>query len=62
MSLVMFWTVYIDYEEAIFKILLKSDEFEGIKIEDISGDFAGVDDDLDVPDWGWVFPPLLSGG
>ena len=44
-------------EEAMFKIWLKSDEFEGIenppKINDIYRILAGVDHDLDVPDWGW---------
>jgi hypothetical protein len=24
-----------------------------LKIDDISGVLAGVDDDIDVPDWGW---------
>ena len=41
----------------MFKIWLKSVEFEGIKnpskIDDISRVLAGVDDDVDVPDWGW---------
>ena len=41
----------------MFRIWLKSNEFEGIKnpskIDDICRFLAGVDDDLDVPDWGW---------
>ena len=41
----------------MFKIWLKSDEFKASralsKINDISGILAGVDDDFDVPDWGW---------
>ena len=40
----------------MFKIWLKSDEFEGTKnpskIDDISRILAGVDYDFDVPDWG----------
>ena len=43
----------------MFKIWLKSVEFEGIKnpfkeskIDDIFGVFAGVDDDMDIPEWG----------
>ena len=41
----------------MFKIWLKSNEFEGIKNpvkkDDISRVLAGVDDDFDLPDWGW---------
>ena len=43
----------------MFKIWLKSDEFKASrtlsKMDDISRILAGVDDDFDVPDWGW-FP------
>ena len=53
----MLWMFCICLEGAMFKIWLKSDEFEGIrtpsKIDDICIIFAGVDDDLDVPDQGW---------
>ena len=49
-----FWMICICPDEAMFKIWLKSDEFEGIKnpskIVDICIIFAGVDEDLDVPD------------
>ena len=42
---------------AMFKIWLKYKEFESIKnpskIIDICGFLAGLDDDFDVPDWGW---------
>ena len=42
---------------AMIKIWLKSVEFKGIKnslkINDISRVLAGVDDDIDVPDWDW---------
>ena len=41
----------------MFKLLLKYVEFEAIKnlsmINESSGFVAGVDDDFDVPDWGW---------
>ena len=41
----------------MFKIWLKSFEFKGTrtpsKINDISRVIAGVDDNFDVPDWGW---------
>ena len=48
------WSVSKCPEGVMFKIWLKSDEFEGIKnpskIDDISRVLAGVDDDFDVPD------------
>ena len=41
----------------MFKIWLKSNEFEGIKnsskIDDIYRILVGFDDDFDVPDCGW---------
>ena len=40
----------------MFKIWNKSHEFIGIMNpykDDISRVLAGVDDDFDVPDWGW---------
>ena len=52
-----FWMVCIFPEVAMLKILLKSFEFKSIKnslkSNGISIVLAGVDDDLDVPDWGW---------
>ena len=52
-----FWIVSTFPDGAMFKIWLKSDEFEGIKnppkIDDICRFLAGVDDDIDVADWGW---------
>ena len=49
------WMVYICPEGAMFKILLKSVEFEDLKnphkVYDICRILAGVDDDFDVPDW-----------
>ena len=41
----------------MLKISLKSVELKASrtpsKIDDISRVLAGVDDDIDVPDWGW---------
>ena len=48
MSLMTFWIVYECFEEAMFKIWLKSVEFEGNKnpiINNIATVVAGVDDD-----------------
>ena len=51
------WMGCICPEGVMFKILLKSNEFEASrtpsKIDDIYRFLAGFDDDFDVPDWGW---------
>ena len=51
------WMVCKCPKGVMFKIWLKSDEFEGIKnpskINDISESLAGVDDDFNVPDFDW---------
>ena len=48
-----FWIVSTWTEGAMFKIWLKSVEFKGIYINDISRVLAGVDDDFDIPEFGW---------
>ena len=52
-SLMTLWMVCQCPEVALFKIWLKSVDFEGIKNNDFSRLVAGVDDDFDGPDWGW---------
>ena len=53
----MFWIVSICPDGAMFEIWLKPDELKASrtpsKIDDICRFLAGVDDGLDVPDWGW---------
>ena len=59
-SLMTFWVICICPEEAMFKIWLKSVEFEGIKIQEPSQRWMTYLEFLlelmmivDVPDWGW---------